>query len=218
MLENQMLFSTAKNNHLTHLTVRNQQWSKKSKPTATSWNAPAKSLNANAHVWSIPTRPAPQSSVAKPATTTQTTQVPPKPTALPSYKPKPGSWASMTVGKAKPKSTQWGQPSSSKSSSSSVPMNNRPTKATNARPMVSPRPTPQSPSKFSPSPDWRTHTLSSSPRRNVAKIPPPPIVSQSAPMAWPGLGDFPPPPGPKSKEQKAKPKQQKSMGAWGRAS
>jgi len=173
------------------------------------------SLNPNAKSWSLnPTKPAPQASVMKPTTAPQPTQVLPKPVATPSYTPKPGTWASLAVGKAKPINIRAAAQSTlAKPISSSAPINNRPTKAT----MVSPQTPSKSLARAIPlSPDWRTHAVSGrrqvqSPKSTTKQnlIPPPPI-SQPVQHSWPSLGDFPPPPGAKPKEEK------KSMGAWGR--
>eukprot|EP00584_Thalassiosira_punctigera_P009223 CAMPEP_0172533474 /NCGR_PEP_ID=MMETSP1067-20121228/6165_1 /TAXON_ID=265564 ORGANISM="Thalassiosira punctigera, Strain Tpunct2005C2" /NCGR_SAMPLE_ID=MMETSP1067 /ASSEMBLY_ACC=CAM_ASM_000444 /LENGTH=762 /DNA_ID=CAMNT_0013318121 /DNA_START=225 /DNA_END=2510 /DNA_ORIENTATION=+ len=189
-------------------------------PQAIAGNAPTKSLNPNAHVWSITpaTKPAPQASLTKPVTTPQIAHIKRKPVATPSYKPKPGTWASLAVGKAKSNNIQPAapRPTPSKHSFSSAPIQNGPTKTTVAIPLVSPKTPSKSPVRYGqPSPDWRSHAIS--PRRSATKqnlVPPLPL-SQPPQNAWPSLGDFPPPPGAKPNEQKAKPKGQKqSMGAW----
>lgn len=181
----------------------------KSKPQAASGNDPAKQLNPNANARSIPSKPAARA--VKPAITPQTTQFPSAPIPTASYKPKPGSWASLAVGKGVPPSRL------PKPVPSSVPNNGRPFRADIASSIASPKAATKSPGRYgtSPSPDWRAHTVS--PRNNATKlnaIPPPPM-SQHAQNAWPSLGDFPPPPGAKPVQQKAKPK--KPVGAWGRA-
>lgn len=181
----------------------------KGTPQATSENAPAKQLNPNAHAWSIPSKPVAR--VAKPVITPQTTQFPSAPIPKASHKPKPGSWAALAVENGAPPSRL------PKPAPSSVPINDRPFRADIASSIASPNASMKSPGRYGtdPSPDWRTHTVS--PRKSATKlnaIPPPPM-SQHAQNAWPSLGDFPPPPGAKSVQQKAKLK--KPSGAWGRA-
>lgn len=191
----------------------------------TAANAPAKSLNPNAKAWNIsqPTKTAPQAGMMKSSPSPQVKPIQSKHVATTSYSPKPGSWASMATGKGKSNSIQRAAAQSTPAkAASNPPANNWSTKQTMCGPMCSPQPPPKDPvTVTTPSSDWRTHVVS--PRRkqltpkSVAKqnlvIPPPPI-SQPAQNAWPGLGDFPPPPGSKPKE----PKQTKPMGSWGKVS
>ena len=168
-----------------------------------SANTPPMSLNPNAKAWTVspPTKvAAPQASLPTP----QATKVQEKPVVAKSYTPKPGTWASMAVGKAKADTSQR-QPT--------TPINNRPTiTAAVASPTMA---FPQSPPTNSSSPDsdWRTHVIS--PQRNK-KVLSKSIPTQNLPPpapAWPALGDFPPPPGAKLKDKKPN----KPMGAWGKA-
>ena len=164
--------------------------------------APAKTLNAKASM-DEPTKLAPQADVKTIPTLARnclrcqqvskcacqataallSTPVQPK-----AFAPKPGTWASISA--RNDKSNQLHQ-----ERSQSV----EPKRA-------------EAPHIATPSPDWRTHTIT--PLTKKKNLIPPPPLSQPGHSAWPTLGDFPPPPGSKLKD----PKQSKSLGAWGKAS
>lgn len=162
-------------------------------------NSTVKSLNPTAKSWQA----------VKPQTTklSQAVQQVQTPTvvAAPVYTPKPGTWASLAVGKGKPNQSQPVSQQAAKTSMTTAPIVEQPT----------------SPRRSSAlSQDWRTHVVSprqskQSVNMNTNRAPPPPVAPQSGQNnSWPSLGDFPPPPGTKSA-----PKQQtKSLGAWGKAS
>jgi hypothetical protein len=202
-------------------------------PTAAK-SATIPSLNLNAKAWNVASiKPAPQSSIAhnhqpiapqesKPTApavraTVQTTVIPAKPIVVQeTYKPKPGSWASMAVKKST--STPLTQ-----SAPKPIAVMAQPALSRISQPiMASPIPQPLSPIKLkaSPSPDWRNHVVSphrriASPKAafNMAMIPPAPVSQPTTAQAWPSLGDFPPPSG--AKQDAEVPKQTKPKGVWG---
>lgn len=162
-------------------------------------NSALKSLNPSAKSWQA----------VKPQTTKLSQAIPqvqtPSVAATPVYTPKPGTWASLAVGKGKPNQTHTVSQQAVRASVITTQIVEQPS----------------SPRRSSAlSQDWRSHVVS--PRQSKQSVnmntnrapPPPPVAPQSGQNAWPSLGDFPPPPGAKST-----PKQQtKSLGAWGKAS
>jgi len=168
---------------------------------------PLQAADTHAHTPARPTTPAPQASMVTQSIRTQTAQVSSqKSVATLSYTPKPGTWASLTQGKGKVSPTI--------QQAASPPLKNGPTTATTAVPIFSPR----APPTRQTSSDWTTHAVS--PRRKALSpkstskqsLIASSYISQPAQNAWPSLGDFPPPPGAKPKEQK------KSSGVWGKRS
>eukprot|EP00581_Thalassiosira_minuscula_P003246 CAMPEP_0183738070 /NCGR_PEP_ID=MMETSP0737-20130205/53690_1 /TAXON_ID=385413 /ORGANISM="Thalassiosira miniscula, Strain CCMP1093" /LENGTH=693 /DNA_ID=CAMNT_0025972517 /DNA_START=53 /DNA_END=2131 /DNA_ORIENTATION=+ len=133
---------------------------RKSTPQPTSNNVSTdtttKSLNPDAKAWSMkPTKPAPQAKMTQPTHTLQPTHPLPQPVATTSYKPKPGTWASLAVGKSKPSTIPAAQTKPVRPVSSSTKLNNWPNKAPIASPMASPRPPSKNSTKASPlTPDW----------------------------------------------------------------
>ena len=161
-------------------------------------NSAVKSLNPTAKSWQA----------VKPQTTKLSQAIPqvqtPTVVAAPVYTPKPGTWASLAVGKGKPNQTHSVSQQAVRASVTTAQIVEQPT----------------SPRRSSAlSQDWTSHVVSprhskKSVNMNTNRAPPPPAAPQPGQNAWPSLGDFPPPPGTKST-----PKQQtKSLGAWGKAS
>mmetsp|Transcript_31230 Transcript_31230/g.64944 ORF Transcript_31230/g.64944 Transcript_31230/m.64944 type:complete len:761 (-) Transcript_31230:99-2381(-) len=170
----------------------------------------SRSLNPNVSAWSF----APAKAVAQPNGPIQNTaqsKIPtqPKPVVQPTYKPAPGSWASMAVSKGKSSSTPQKPMQSIPPNSITTSQHNLSIKP-NAVNSALPPPSPRSTTPLSP--DWRNHVVS--PRRLSSNVIPPPNDSQlnAAMNAWPSLGDFPPPPGSK----KEAPKQSVPKGVWGK--
>lgn len=187
------------------------------------------SLNPNAKVWGAASstttasklNPTPQT---KPTQTTpqlpNSTQT--KPPATATYAPKPGSWASMAIGKGNSNTAQRAAAQSPAASLIPPPpptSDSWTTIPAKTRPVSSSMPAANSPNrdwtKYASSPRTKRPTKSTMNMNHIAA--PPPLAKSEQQNAWPSLGDknFPPPPGAKPKEQptlKAKP-----VGAWGRA-
>lgn len=152
-------------------------------PNVTNLTAPT-SLNPAAKSWQVPNTQDNKPSLAAPEAEKSTT--------MPVYTPKPGTWASLAVGKGKLNQTH-----------STVSAARAPVAQGRA---TSPE---KRPNKLSQ--DWRSHVMS--PKMNSDIAPPSPLSPNSAQIAWPSLGDFPPPPGAKTTLKQ----QSKSLGAWGKA-
>jgi len=171
-----------------------------------------KSLNPNAKAWGTNL---PQASATKPSPSPQAKHVKSKPAETPTYTPKPGSWASMAVGKGSSHNNIQ-RAAAQSPPTRAPPVSNRANKQTNGS-ILPPPESPRSPPK-----DWTKHVVSprskvrpSKGTMNINHIPPPPMAKQEQ-NVWPTLGDFPPPPG-AAKTNIEKPKQTKPMGAWGKA-
>ena len=173
------------------------QTSAKEKPPQARVESTVKSLNPTAKSWQAVKPQTTKSSQASPQV--QTPSVVPAPV----YTPKPGTWASLAVGKGKPNQTHTVSQQAVRASVTTAQVEQ-----------------PSSPRRSSAlSQDWRSHVVS--PRQskqsinmNTNRAPPPPVAPQSGQNAWPSLGDFPPPPG----SNNAPKQQTKSLGAWGKAS
>lgn len=132
-----------------------------------------------------------------------------KPVAMDTYKPKPGTWASMAV-KKDIELNSYANHATRKQNAAVQPATATTTQHTKLQIKQS-----------ATSADWRNHVVS--PRRspyrkaggqidmaNVNSLPPPP-VSHPQQQAWPSLDEFGPPLGAK----KVAPKQTKPIGVWG---
>lgn len=200
-------------------------------PPAPSSSTKAASLNPNAKAWNVVSAKGPTPAPAVIANTTTAPRTPwatptnnvnkqqplpaavpasakpnmnaMKPVAVDTYKPKPGTWASMAVKK------------DTAPSSFANPTLNRPAQLAPQTPAQYGKP------QIKQSTDWRNHVVSPhrSPYRNaggqaggpnINSLPPPP-VSQPHQQAWPSLDEF----GPALGTKKDVPKKTKPIGAWG---
>lgn len=193
------------------------------------------SLNPNARAWNVVSAKTPVAAPTLAATTVTAPRTPwatqtnvtkqqsmptrnakpqlnePKPVVVDTYKPKPGTWASLAV------------KNDAAPGFAINPALNRPRAAalsSMATPAAYAKPPPQIKQSIT-SPDWRNHVVS--PHRspytkvggqvvmqNINSLPPPP-VSQPQQQAWPSLDEF----GPPLSAKKDIPKTTKPAGAWG---